>query len=535
VGKNGTGCLRRATEVGPFGVMYARSLATTNGQHYTRAGFRCLSYAESTGGVPLPELRQRDASALSSVHQFFLKAISGRLEHRVPLPAGLKPDGADEQTIDALEQWLDVLDLAMSPQMFRDEMATATVETASALLKFYTQHPAEIGNHRDKTDFVVTWLYRHLSEEAPSKVPDNFERHLTEIIGEQAPLLAHYRQLMREFRFLKEEADDVLHFDKLMDSGLIERVRDIKASFGKSFYHPAVLATVAAYNVEFGKRFDELFKAATRQIKAFAQSVQQGGGNVLTPVEGDVTVKQLEEISDQEILKSDYREAQRQFRKVSKFKKAVDSKGKRAAVGGSSVEDPAGSGTVAETKAAARDSGRVGGISEDDRLALIVPNESPLAAQMEEGKLAVIVDHIRSFVRAAETGSAQIVPLKHGNLTLAVHEAEAFRVDYAQEKSFRADYADVLMRIVGYRARFDAETAEYKKTQASAYLWKPHADSMANIVRNSQKLATEANQLKAIAMQRGLSAKAETITKSLEKLQEKVSAATNTLAQVGGK
>jgi hypothetical protein len=473
----------------------------------------------------LPFSRERQFTVLSSVHEFFLKVISRSLQHDVPLPGGMQPLANTPASLEILEKWLDVLDLAMSPQMFRDEMSNASPETAAALLKFYTQHPAQIGHHRDKTDFVVTWLYRH------SSTTDDFERHVTEIVGEQAPLPEPYRQLLREFRYLKEEADDVLHFDKLMDSGLVERVRDVKASFGESFYHPTVLATIAAYNVGFGQRFDELFKEATRQIRVFAQSVQQEGGNVLARVEGDVTVKQLGDISDQKILKSDYREAQEQFRKVSKIKKAVDNKKKRAA--GAS---PAGAMEAAsELKPPIRVPAVMGGVSEDDRLALIVPNESPLAAQMEESKLTSLADQIRSFVRAADPGSAQIVPLKHGNLILVAHEAEAFRVDYSQEKSFRADFASIVMKLVGCRARIDAEIADYRKTEASAYLWKPHADSLANLLRNSQKLVVEANQVKETAVQRGLAAKAEVVTKSLEKLQERVKLTTETLAQVGVK
>ena len=161
--------------------------------------------------------------------------------------------------------------------MFRDELANGDVDTAAALLMYYTHNTDQLATDRDKTDFVVTWLYRH--EAGAWKNPGAFEKHITEIIGAAAPPLPEeHRQLLREFEFIREEIAEVDHFDKLVDSALVQRVRDIKVSFGKSFYHPTVLATVASYNVEFGRKFDELFKEATRQIRDFAQSVQQAGG-----------------------------------------------------------------------------------------------------------------------------------------------------------------------------------------------------------------------------------------------------------------
>ena len=478
-----------------------------------------------------------DFAMLCSVHEFFLKVLSKRLRHEVPLPAGVGlRDGmaADPQSVAMLRHWLHVLDLAMSPPMFRDELESEGEDTAACLLKFYSANSEHLAVDRDKTDFVVTWLCRH----SQGSVAGAFEKRIAEITGQSAPLAEEYRQLLREFKFLQEEADRAAHFDELMDSSIVQRVRDIKASFGASFYHPTVLATVAAYNIAFGKRFDELFKEATRQIKAFAQGVQQEGGNVLARVEGDLTVKQLGELEEQKILKTDYREAQEQFRKVSKIKKAVDSKRKRtSSVSSVIVPTPPSSTpirTMAEAKAAAQVSAMQGHISDDDRLAFIVPSESTMALQMEQSKLLTLADSIRGFVKAADTGNARIVPLKHGTITLAPHEEEAFRVDYVAEKSFRADFANLVMKIVACCARIDAEMLGYRNTQASAYLWKPHADSLTNLVRNSKTLNVEANQLKATAMQRGLASKAENMDASLLKMQEKVKVATSTLARVGG-
>jgi hypothetical protein len=483
----------------------------------------------------MPDLPVRDFTVLCAVHKFFLKVLSQQLRHEIPLPAGLQM--TTSKTPDLLRHWVNVLDLAVTPSMFRDELANGDVATAAALLMYYAHNTEQLATDRDKTDFVVTWLYRHTDEANEGKTSGTFEKHVSEIIGAAAPPLPEeHRQLLREFEFIREEIAEVDHFDKLVDSAMVQRVRDIKASFGKSFYHPTVLATVASYNVEFGRKFDELFKEATRQIREFAQSVQQAGGSSATAVEGNVTVKQLEDLEDQKILKTDYREAQEQFRKVSRIKKAVDSKRKRnaapaAAAAASAPSTPIR--TVAEAKAAGRPAAWP--IVEDDRLALMVPNDSVMAAQMEENKLVTLADSIRNFVKAADPARAQVVPLKHGNVLLAAHEVEAFRADYYQEKSFRGEFAYALMKVVACGARIDAELAAFQRTQSSAYLWKPHADSLTTLIKNSQSLTAEASKLNGVATQRGLNNKVSGMGQSLAKLQDKVNSVTSTLSQLGSK
>jgi len=74
-------------------------------------------------------------------------------------------------------------------------------------------------------------------------------------------------QLLREFGPLLDQSNRFQDFSTLMDSGIIPRVRELKASLGESIYHPGVLATLAPYNAAFGDRFHTLFAAATEEIK----------------------------------------------------------------------------------------------------------------------------------------------------------------------------------------------------------------------------------------------------------------------------
>src|SRR6266704_5414312 len=110
--------------------------------------------------LPGPRMRTltdpqvRDFTVLCSVHEFFLKLLSRQLHHEVPLPAGLESASgltADAQTVETLRHWLNVLDLATTPPMVRDELANAGVEKSAAVLKYYAQKPEHVATDRDKT------------------------------------------------------------------------------------------------------------------------------------------------------------------------------------------------------------------------------------------------------------------------------------------------------------------------------------------------------------------------------------------------
>ena len=110
-----------------------------------------------------------------------------------------------------------------------------------------------------------------------------------------------------------------------MDSGIIQRVRNLKASLGDSFYHPGVLATLAPYNTAFGNRFDELFAAATTEIKDFARRLEELGGSILSTVDGvEVTVEHVAALNEAELLKVDYANALDKFQRVSRLKKELE-------------------------------------------------------------------------------------------------------------------------------------------------------------------------------------------------------------------
>src|SRR5207248_17424 len=106
----------------------------------------------------------------------------------------------------------------------------------------------------------------------------------------------------------------------LLESGIIQTVRQLKGTLEDSFFHPGVLATIAPYNATFGSKFDELFRAATKEIKDFAGELEDQGGTILGSVDH---VKAMDEDN---LLMLDYGHALDKFRRVSKLKQTLEQK-----------------------------------------------------------------------------------------------------------------------------------------------------------------------------------------------------------------
>ncbi|MGZ4827847.1 MAG: hypothetical protein ACXVY9_10815 [Terriglobales bacterium] len=469
---------------------------------------------------------------MAAVHAFYMGLLEETLRHPVPVPhevVSAAGGGAVAQSQTILERWLDLLDLAITPTMIRDALKESTTrETAEALLRHFVRKSSPSDTDRDKTDFVITFLYRavvpparQIAKEMNVDEPSEFEEEIYKILDsdETRSLPEEHRQLVREFPFVQQEVEDYNHFDQLMDSGVIQRARELKQRFGVSFYHPRVLATIAAYNVYFGSRFDHLFKQAAAQIKRFASNVQEQGGSIMSRVDGDVTVLNLTEVEQHEgeILHSDYRGAQEQLRKISVLKKAVDSR----------------TGARPHAPAAAVAAHAAASLSGSGQLPHVPEAGDPVTGgvAIELGKLRVIEDSIRNFILAADPNAANVVPLHNGNLSLTNAEVEAYRANYGAEKSFRSDYTAAVRQAIAIYARIQVELQEYNSKLGSAYLWKPHADSLAFLINSAQRLQEQCGAVLSVAEQRGLADKVNAITGALQKMRQQLHLAAKALQE----
>jgi len=523
----------------------------------------------------------KELQDLTSVNTFYLSLLEKGLGHGVPVPAEVaKTAEAKEAAPDAarvLKNWLALLDLATTPPLVRDALKTLpSFDAAHSLLRYFTTKASVRSGDRDKTDCIITHLFRHpagvppawhrpevdTSYEIISQSALAFEGELYRVLGEveHQSMSDDQVRLLREFEFLYQELEEFRHFDQIMDSGIVQRVREMKQSLGKAFYHPDSLANIASWNDIFGRKFDLLFHDATKQIKTFAEKVQREGGSILSRVEGDITVQQLSEIETGELLAEDYQSAQDEFRKVSRFQKVVDKRPARPAPArpvASAPAEPAPqapaprpaippaspeAGVVAQPLAAPvsappaqappppRPSAPAVSGQQVQAEVLAVPPSQAVHNSVQEGKIHSARQQIKEHVRTAkEPQPANVVPIKKAKLILSPAEVEAFRADFEGEKSFRANYASVTMTIVAYLSRMIVEADEYNQKAGSAYLWKPHADALTYLLTTLDRVNMEAEQLMAVARARGLADKATSLKASLDKLKDYAKTVSQTL------
>jgi hypothetical protein len=478
---------------------------------------------------------------LATVQGFYEKLLQESVEGEVPVPAGLETvslQGESDvcETLGAMRRWLRLLDMAISPAMLRRAFNDETdPEIAEAMLRYFVRKREHVDSDRDKTDIVSTFLYRH------PRVPGQWEQRgygldgslplspfeiaLIEILADSdlPPLPEEHLQSLRRFDALEEQVLRFQELNALLESGLIQTVRQLKQSLEDSFFHPGVLATIAPYNATFGQKFDELFRGAVKDIKVFASDLEEQGGTILGSVDGvDVTIDHVKAMDENMLLKLDYGSALEKFRRVSKLKQTLEQlpptkRGK-------------GAKSVPPTKPAVKTTPNVVLARPNLNVKAMRKAVTPQQEAAEETKLLKVEESVRIFVRVADPKFRQVVPMRFFNLTLTPAEADAYCADYLEEKSLRAGVARVLLRLVAVTARIITELEELKRAYNSPSLWKLHADSVVTLLVIGDNAAENANRVANLAGQRGHRQQVEEIQTSLKKLRDYSGIAERTLS-----
>jgi hypothetical protein len=492
-----------------------------------------------------------ELAILATVQGFYQKLMAEALGGPVPLPNGLDEDalrhseGELPNTLSRMYRWLHLLDMAITPAMLRKALTPDTdSEVAEALLRYFVRRREATDVNRDKTDLIATFLYRH------PRVPGQWEQSgygldgalplspfeiaLIEILADtDVPSLPEeHVQLLRRFDPLREEVARFRDFNALIDSAIIGRVRELKQWLDSSFYHPGVLATVAAYNAMFGQKFDELFDKALSEIKQFGQALEEMGGTILTTVDGvEVTVEHVAAIEQKQMLQADYGSTLEKFRRVSKLKKELDRRPpiRRPLLTPSARPSHGGGGNGAAAPKAAR------AAAAKLPAAPAVFQPPAVTAQqisIEEAKLRRVEESIRVFVRVADPKYRQVVPMRFFNLTLTPAEADAYNAAFLDEKNLRADVARTLIRLVSISARVSTELEELKRSQKMSSVWKLHADSVVVLLDMASTATEEAGSVTNLAEQGAAGVAAKAVHESVQRLRARSDIAVKTLANV---
>jgi len=460
-----------------------------------------------------------ELAILATVQGFYEKLLQPYAKGEVPVPAGLEDislQGEDEvlETLILMHRWLSLLELAVTPAMLRRAFTVDTdPEIAEALLRYYTRSRDSSDQHRDKTDLIVTFLYRY------PRVPGQWERRgygldgalplspyeiaLMEILSdtEGPPLPERQVHLLRQFDRWHQEAQRFQDLNAMLQSQIIPRVRAFKRSLGASFYHPAVLAAIAPYNAAFGNIFDRLFLKATAQIKKLADEVKELGGSILGTLDGvDVTVEEVDELQESELLRADYAVAHERFQRISKLRKSLEQRPPMRRPGGSSTAKP-----------------RTARPSLD--VAALRSTVTPKQISTEEAKLLRVEESIRVFVRVADPKFRHVVPMRFFNLILTPAEADAFSADYLEEKSVRAEVARAQLRMVALLARMKTELGELKRTALTPSLWQLHADALLSLLAIEDRVTDTAARITVPGDILGIEVEEEALQASLQKLK----------------
>ncbi len=487
-----------------------------------------------------------ELAILAIVQGFYQRLLQDYLAGEVPVPVALNVEAlASEQapkTLAEMRRWLQLLDLAVTPAMVRCALTHETdPEIAEGLLRYYARksHPSDID--RDKTDLIATFLYRNprvagqwerrgYALDGALPIPP-FEIALTEILvdGEVQPLSAEETQRLADLDLLRAKAEMFRDFGAFLDSGITQEVRRLKRSLGDSLYHPSVLGYLAPFNAAFGKKFDTLFRAASFEIKKFAETVEKRGGSIVGQVDGmDITVELVASMDEDEILKTDYQTAIDRFRRIIQLKRSLEAQPKlRAAAvvaGAPVVNAPLVSSSTAST-------------TPSPPRTLTPPKPSipatsdPRQIALEETKLRSVEESIRAWIRAANPKLREIVPMTSSNLILTAAEADAYCADYLQEESLRAEHGRVLVRVVAIVARLSTEISEVKRKRFTPSA-KPHADAIMLLLAAAKTAHENVRLVLDSAAEQGQMEKVITLNASLQKLRERCELAEKALGEV---
>jgi hypothetical protein len=244
--------------------------------HRFRAAWTFHQFLQSLGKTGQQEIRDAHSlefqnlyAELKDISQNLNTAESDRLRGRL--------DGIDRSLGDLIEA-LDEEDAKVAPyylrQFFR-RVKSYDEKILTQLVKFYVYaQQGEIWptERLDKVDFLLA----RLSEEEDDRTGEprlRDHRRLGEIfhglwamVGAPLPETAFVTEKRREIEGIRQEAAEMETLDRVSDTNLIPRYRQLKHDLGSLLFEPALLLAIQETNLALKSRIQNLYAKEERRI-----------------------------------------------------------------------------------------------------------------------------------------------------------------------------------------------------------------------------------------------------------------------------
>ncbi len=210
-----------------------------------------------------------------------------------------------EKLLSEFQNWLEQNNSFLSASEFRLAMKNCNLQPTEllALARFFINQLTISKENIAKLELTIAKL---LTVSGPAERGDQF----TTLFPLASPLTIESQAAINEIHSIAERLEAITELPILIESGYLEKARELKNSLGAMLKHPLVIISICKLNSEFKIRFQNLFNIEGQYIAATCKRLIENGIATIDDVE-DGNRLDLEEVSKfierlEELLEGDY-------------------------------------------------------------------------------------------------------------------------------------------------------------------------------------------------------------------------------------
>ncbi len=251
--------------------------------HRFRAGWTFHQFLQSLAKTLLQHVEDPHSTEFQNLYNG-LKEISQNLSASESERLRARLEAIDRRLTELIEA-LDAEDTKVTPDLLRQffrRVKNYDEKILSQLVKFYLYaHPDGVwpADRLDKVDFLLARLSEEVDDRTGELVLRGHSR-LNEIfqglwaqVAAEPPGDQTVEEHRAEIDAVRHAMNEVETLDRLNESGLIRRYRDLKHGMGKLYFHPELLLAIQETNLVFKGRIHKLYRQEEQRIVAEYQRV----------------------------------------------------------------------------------------------------------------------------------------------------------------------------------------------------------------------------------------------------------------------